>query len=184
VSWCLRGRKNGGKMQGNDRLIKKVAEIYDWLDLQIHKNSELAGKCIACGECCDFSKFDHRLFVTQPEVMYLAANLGASLTAETTESAEKKEKNKNKIKRSDNTKNLSVLCELGGKRKMNCCPYNVDGKCSIYKYRFAGCRIFCCKGDKDFQSELSESAIKKFKSICTELQIPYQYTDLATALNS
>jgi hypothetical protein len=63
------------------------------------------------------------------------------------------------------------------------CPYNVDGKCTIYTYRFAGCRIFSCKGDADFQSGLSESALKKFKSICTEFEIPYRYSDLESALN-
>jgi Fe-S-cluster containining protein len=151
--------KNGGKMQGNSRLIKKVAEIYDRLDLKITSNSDLAGKCRACGRCCDFVNFDHWLFVTPPEIMYLAANLGAE----------------------------GITPMLTSQ-----CPYNIDGKCSIYKYRFAGCRIFYCKGDsatrladkKDFQGQLSESALKKFKSICDDFQIPYHYIDLATALNN
>lgn len=63
------------------------------------------------------------------------------------------------------------------------CPYNIDGKCTVYPYRFAGCRIFHCKGDKDFQSQLSEQASEKFKTICQEFDIPYRYTDLPTALN-
>jgi Fe-S-cluster containining protein len=63
------------------------------------------------------------------------------------------------------------------------CPYNINGKCSIYEHRFAGCRIFCCKGDADFQSGLSESVVKKFKSTCVEFAIAYNYLDLATALN-
>jgi hypothetical protein len=49
--------------------------------------------------------------------------------------------------------------------------------------RFAGCRIFFCEGDADFQSELSESVISRFKSLCTEFDIPYIYSDLRTALN-
>jgi Fe-S-cluster containining protein len=163
------------------RLLREVAKVYDWLDSQIQKNSALAGVCDACGKCCDFKRFDHQLFVTTPEMMYLAANLGGVLTAETAESAEK---NKNKIKRSDNTKNLGVLCELSGKRKMSRCPYNIKGKCTVYKFRFAGCRIFCCKGDADFQSRLSETALKKFKAICEQFQIPYRYLDLPTALVS
>ena len=138
-------------MTDNSQLLKKVAEIYNWLDSQVHHHSELAGVCDACGKCCDFESFDHHLFVTPPELIYLAANLGA-------------EKQKPMI--------------------TSRCPYNVAGKCTIYEYRFAGCRIFCCKVDTDFQSRLSESALKKFKSICTEFRIPYRYTDLATALNS
>ena len=137
-------------MQSNSRLIKKVAEIYDWLDSQISNNGK-AGKCEACGRCCDFANFDHRLFVTSLEVIYLAAKLGAE-----------------------------SMRPMPSKR----CPYNVEGKCSVYKYRFAGCRIFYCKGDKDFQSGLSESALKKIKLICDDFQIPYYYADLATALNN
>ena len=66
-------------------LLQKVAEIYTWLDTQIRDNNKLTGLCKACGKCCDFASpapdseqgFDHRLFVTPPELMYLAANLGA-----------------------------------------------------------------------------------------------------------
>ena len=145
-------------MQNNAQLLKKVAEIYNWLRLQARRYSNLAGKCSTCGECCDFDspasageqRFDHRLFVTTPELMYLAANLGH-----------------------ENIKPMP----------RSRCPYKTGGKCTIYEYRFAGCRIFCCKGDADFQSSLSESALKKFKSICTEFQIPYRYEDLPTALN-
>jgi Fe-S-cluster containining protein len=158
-----------------------VAEIYNWLEVQVRRCSELAGACKSCGNCCDFDGFDHRLFVTTPELMYLTANLGAVLTAETAESAEKKDKNKDKIKRGDNTKNLDA--EKIRPMLTSRCPYNIGGKCTVYEYRFAGCRIFCCNADADFQSRLSESALKKLKLICTEFQIPYRYTDLASALN-
>ena len=145
-------------MADNGQLLKKVAEIYDWLDLEIRHHSDLGGVCDVCGKCCDFDgpapapeqAFDHRLFVTPPELMYLAANLG--------------------------TENVKPM-------PTSRCPYNIGGKCTVYEYRFAGCRIFCCKADTDFQSRLSESALKKFKSICTEFRIPYRYEDLPTALN-
>jgi hypothetical protein len=133
------------------RLFTKVAEIYDWLDLQIRDSAELAGRCKACGTCCDFAVYDHRLFVTPPEWAYLAAKLGG--------------------------KNIKPMLTSR-------CPYNIDGKCSVYKYRFAGCRIFCCSADKEFQSRLSESVLKKFRSLCTQLNIPYRYSDLAAVLSS
>jgi Fe-S-cluster containining protein len=137
--------------RADNRLIEKVAEIYDWLDVQVRRCGELAGACKSCGNCCDFDGFDHHLFVTPPELMYLAANLGA-----------------------ENIKPMPT----------SRCPYNIGGRCTVYEYRFAGCRIFCCNGDADFQSGLSESALKKLKSVCTKFQIPYRYTDLASALNS
>ncbi len=139
------------RCRADNRLIEKVAGIYDWLDVQVHRRSDLAGACKSCGNCCDFDGFDHHLFITPPELMYLIANLGAE-----------------DIKPMPTSR----------------CPYNIGGKCTVYEYRFAGCRIFCCNGDADFQSRLSESALKKLKSVCTEFQIPYRYTDLASALNS
>ncbi len=135
----------------DSRLVKKVAEVYRWQDGQVRRRSEAAGVCKACGKCCDFDAFDHRLFVTPPELMYLAAHLGAA-----------------------------NIKPMPGSR----CPYNRDGACGIYEHRFAGCRIFCCNGDADFQSELSESALARLKSLCEEFQVPYRYTDLAAGLNN
>jgi Fe-S-cluster containining protein len=127
-----------------------VAAVYRWLDGRLRLHGDLTGLCESCGRCCDFDSFDHRLFVTPPELMYLAAHLGRE--------------------------NIRPM-EAGR------CPYNVGGRCDIYEHRFAGCRIFCCNGDSDVQSELSESALERLKSLCTELEIPYRYTDLATGLN-
>ncbi len=135
----------------DSRLLERIAQVYAWLELQIRQNLALAGSCNACGDCCDFDAFDHRLYVTPPEVTYLAANPDGG-----------------------HVKGMPT-----GR-----CPYNVDGKCSVHEHRFAGCRIFCCEGDADFQSELSESVLARLKSICTEFQIPYRYLDLATALNT
>lgn len=133
------------------QLLERVAEVYKWLDLQICSVGDIAGACRSCGDCCDFEGFDHRLFITPPELMYLAANLGDE-----------------KIKPMPSGR----------------CPYNIDGKCSVYEYRFSGCRIFCCNGDADFQNRLSEEVLQKLKSICVEFQIPYRYTDLAAGLSS
>ena len=53
-------------------LAEKVAEIYTWLDLQIEN---LNSNCSACGSCCDFAAYDHKLFVTTGELIYLKENL-------------------------------------------------------------------------------------------------------------
>ena len=136
----------------DDSLItEKVAEIYNWLDLQIKAHDNLIGKCNTCGKCCNFEKYDHRLFVTPPEIIYMKTKLGV--------------------------KKLKPM-------PFGTCPYNIDGECTVHQHRFAACRIFCCNGDTDLQSRLSESVLKEIKSICTEFQIPYRYTDLPTVLNT
>ncbi len=131
------------------KIVAKVSEIYDWIETQLRIRNTDAGKCSACGECCDFGQYDHRLYVTTPEMIYFNEKIGAAGI--------------NQIK--------------NGK-----CCYQINGKCSVYDYRFAGCRIFCCKGDAAFQGELTESAIKKFRALCDEFQIQYRYVDLLEAM--
>jgi Fe-S-cluster containining protein len=137
-------------MPANEKLLTEVAALYNWLDSQTSCYNQ-QNLCCACGKCCNFTAFDHRLFVTPPELIYLAAGLNE----------------KQLMKMSNGT-----------------CPYNKVGRCTIYNYRFAGCRIFSCKADKDFQSALSESTLSKLKSICERFNIPYTYSDLKTALAS
>ena len=130
-------------------IIRKVSEVYEWIDSQVLEAGSLAGQCAECGKCCDFDAFGHKLFVTSVEVVHFwAAHAGA-------------------------------LKEMVGGR----CPYNVGGKCASYESRFAGCRIFSCKGDADFQSGLTEAALKKLKGLCIEYDVPYRYMDIASALN-
>jgi len=60
------------------RIVERVGELYRRLAGELARNVELAGSCKACGRCCDFDAYDHRLFVTPPELIYLAAGLGRS----------------------------------------------------------------------------------------------------------
>jgi len=124
---------------------QRVAEIYRRLDSQID-SAGLKGGCKSCGQCCDFEKSAHRLFVSSPELMYFPEGW---------------------------------LKPMSTGR----CPFNRKGKCTVYDFRFAGCRIYYCRADADFQNRLSEQALKRFKSVCRQFNIPYRYTDLASALN-
>lgn len=132
-------------------IVERVAALYGWLDGELERDRGCAGSCSICGKCCDFHAYDHRLFITSPELIYFAAGLGTSPFEPMT----------------------------SGK-----CPYNVDSKCTVHEHRFAGCRIFCCTGDRDFQSDLTERALTELKAICAEFDVPYRYVDLATGLNS
>ena len=140
-----------GKPDEHRRLIGEVAALYEWIEAQLQDNRDRAGACNACGACCDFVRYDHRLFVTPPEVIYLAKKLDAE--------------------------KLEPM--VSGQ-----CPYQEGEKCTVHEHCFCGCRIFCCHGDADFQSELTEAALKKLKAICLRFEIPYRYADLATALEA
>lgn len=139
-----------GRTQRHRRLVHEVEALYEWIDAQQRRNPIQAGPCRACGDCCDFTAYDHRLFVTLPELIYLADKLG--------------------------TEDIKQM--TSGR-----CPYQQATKCTVHAYRFAGCRIFCCQGNPDFQSELTEATLKQLKAIGERFAVPYRYQDLATALN-
>lgn len=136
-------------MEKKVELVQRVAEVYDWLDSAIAAEAELTGACKACGRCCDFDGFDHRLFVTTVELLYLKAQLT----------------------------NEDVKAPVGSR-----CPYQIDGRCTVYEHRFAGCRVFYCGADREFQSRLSESALDRLKVICADLLISYRYMDVLSGL--
>lgn len=60
-------------LKTNQEIIREVKQIYDWLNSQTENN--IPEKCDSCGQCCDFIAYDHRLYVTVPEIIFLAANL-------------------------------------------------------------------------------------------------------------
>lgn len=138
-----------GKPERHRRLLEAVAALYDWIDSQVKQEPARAGRCQACGACCDFPAYEHRLFVTPPELAYLAAQLG--------------------------TRKLKAMTT--GR-----CPYQQGLACTVHEHRFAPCRVFCCDGDPDFQSGLSEEALRRLKALCEEFRVAYCYQDLGAAL--
>ncbi len=132
-------------MKPESQIIKEVDAVYRWIDAQV---SGMERSCRACGQCCDFDTFGHRLYVTTPELLHFQHVVGPEIKP----------------------------------MPAGVCPYRKDGKCTVYPYRFSGCRIFACGGDSEPQNLLSEQAIAKFKAICVTHEIPYQYMYLKAGL--
>jgi hypothetical protein len=138
------------------KICNEVAQIYSWLDENI---KTLDSQCLACGKCCNFDSFGHKLFITTPELLYFLKNV----------------------------RPIRKTCPPKPRRRRmlgQSCPYLEDGKCTVRDFRFAGCRIFFCKSDTEKQNQLSETAVGKFKSLCDKFNFPYCYADSITALNS
>lgn len=133
-------------MKTDSQIIKEVDAIYRWIDEQV---AQFDRSCKACGDCCDFEAFGHRLYVTSPELLHFQHTVGPEIKEMAT----------------------------------GVCPYRVDGKCSVYRRRFSGCRIFTCRGDTEYQNQLSEQTISKFKALCEKYQIPYRYVYLKAGLD-
>ncbi len=60
-------------MKTDTRIVNAVADLYKWIDSQV---TDFA-PCGACGKCCDFDAYDHRLFITTPELIYFVNRMSA-----------------------------------------------------------------------------------------------------------
>lgn len=129
----------------NEQIIEQVKRVYEWLDSEV---ASIGRGCTACGQCCDFDAYGHRLYVTSPEMLHFKHFVGPDLKP----------------------------------MPSGVCPYRVDGKCTVYPYRFSGCRIFDCRTDPVAQNRLCEESIGRLKKICDELNLPYRYVYLKPAL--
>jgi hypothetical protein len=62
-------------MNRGAEIAAAVAEVYAWID---SRTAAWAVSCRACGRCCDFEQFDHRLFVTSVELTYFHGRLSST----------------------------------------------------------------------------------------------------------
>jgi Fe-S-cluster containining protein len=134
----------------SERIVREVERLYRWLDDEIRAAVDPRRDCHACGRCCDFPGYDHRLYVTSPEMLYFLERSGQ----------------------------VPLRAMTSGT-----CPYLEQGRCTVHAHRFVGCRIFGCRRSEDLHSRLTETALKRLKTLCEREGLPYRYTDLAAALN-
>ena len=70
------GWTHKAKMNEHTQIIQEVEAIYRWVDEQV---GLLDSSCQACGECCDFERFGHRLYITTPELIYFQHHVGRDI---------------------------------------------------------------------------------------------------------
>ena len=65
-------------MSRSGRIIREIDHLYLWLDQTLASHKAQAGDCSACGKCCDFDAYGHRLYVTHAEMLYFSSKVGPS----------------------------------------------------------------------------------------------------------
>lgn len=135
----------------NRECLAALDNLYTMIDQHINAANP---SCDNCGTCCDFDRFDHRLYVTTLEMLYFLANGPWS---------------------GPNGYKAPIAVSQNGK-----CPYQDKSKgCTVRAGRPAGCRIFYCRDlPSDFQSELTENVLKQLRDMHREFGLPYCYGDL------
>ncbi len=64
-------------MSQNSDIIGEIDSLYQWLDQTLASHKAQAGACSACGKCCDFDAYGHRLYVTHAEMLHFASKMGS-----------------------------------------------------------------------------------------------------------
>ncbi|MHC4214911.1 MAG: YkgJ family cysteine cluster protein [Planctomycetota bacterium] len=64
------------KTDTQKKITTAVEKIYSRINQHRKANPNKSGNCNACGKCCDFETFDHRLYITTPELIYLTEKIG------------------------------------------------------------------------------------------------------------
>jgi Fe-S-cluster containining protein len=138
-------------MPENIKIAEAVEDLYQWIDNQV---ADKRLSCEACGRCCDFEAYGHKLFVTTPELVHLRHYLsGENIKSMTGSRCPYQYNNK---------------CSIHRSRFASCRIFNCSG---------------VDEASVDFQSELSEQALAQLKNICATYNLPYRYTELSSALN-
>jgi len=106
--------------------------------------------CLASGNCCDFERFGHSLWLTGLETAYCLLQLPALPTATQVEDS---------MRRGD-------------------CPFVRDGACGVHWARPLGCRAYFCDGaGEGWQEALLEGWHSRVKSLHAQLSIAYRYDE-------
>jgi len=141
IQWII------GNLDNADCLIA-VQKVYRTIDNSIAGANPI---CDNCGNCCDFDRFGHRLYVTTLEMLYFFKAL------------------------TTNKANAQLLKkEFHGK-----CPFRLRQGCIMRDYRPSGCRIFFCRDlPTEFQNEITEHSLFSLKILHEQFSSVYYYTDL------
>lgn len=137
--------------------------------------------CTACGACCRFAEYGHRLYVPFPEVVYVAAwaDGRVQIDQHTVPAAN----------RTDHIRSiynhLRTYADSAQHQQPDRCPFqDTSGQCTLRSVRPMGCRIFFCKADDEAVGRLCEHYLMLYKQLGDKWNLPYLYVDWMVALRA
>jgi hypothetical protein len=151
-------------------VIRAVETLYRELDAEIAARSPT---CWNKGECCRFSGYGHRLYVTTLEVAYYLARGGEPVGNAAAAAV-------------SHERSLPVLHANHVPSNSNdVCPHAYGGRCHARERRPMGCRIFYCDpAAQHWQGPLTEKYLGKLRNLHERFEVPYLYADWMRVLES
>lgn len=134
------------------QIFSELISIYNGLE---NGNNGDGALCICCGECCDFNRSGHKLYLSLVEALYMVH-----------------------APRDVMTQDFLPILERG------LCPYQIQNKCTNREGRSIGCRVFFCKADGNFMQEKSNEALDEVKALSQKYLLEWIYGELVVMLTA
>jgi Fe-S-cluster containining protein len=145
-------------------LVAAVDAVYSELADAIASRGPV---CEMSGHCCNFAQWDHRLYVTSPEVVHFVAGWRWKLSAD------------------QRARLWARMCQANsdGSAPLAVCPLQTGRICGAHGIRPMGCRLFFCEpGAERWGRPLYESLHARLKSFCETYSLPYAYVEWTQVL--
>jgi hypothetical protein len=152
-------------------VVAAMRDFYLEVDRRIQAHTPV---CWNKGECCQFGRYGHRLYVTALEVVYYLATSELDLFPYPPDPGSKVHGGGHDLA----APRPLTLAE-------DACPHAYQGKCHARQRRPLGCRVFYCDpAAQHWQGPITEELLGRLRQLHNELDIPYLYTDWMTALRA
>jgi len=150
---------------------RALGDLYDRLDADVAKRGPT---CWVSGRCCRFDEYDHRLYVTGLEVVWVLARVASQKSQVTSQGA---------------LPGSALDMETSSLKRPpaadGACVFQEGGLCGIRDIRPMGCRVFFCQqGTEDWQRELYERHLGDLRALHDAHDVPYRYLEWRSALEA
>ena len=161
------------------RFLDELAEILRRAEASLADGEPT---CEACGRCCRFEQFGHRLYVSTGELALLCLsppNVSPIPLPSPGRGSSRAIANRERAA----TGRERGLRKFRGPAEAGLCPYQRGSQCGARDRRCLGCRVFFCDPAlKERSEELYERAHREIRRLHARAGLPYRYVELTAAL--
>ncbi len=126
-------------------------------------------KCDASGNCCNFEKYGHRLYVSMAELIHFAHVIAQQKRIAAQWCA---------CDQPQNSEKRISLPQFFADAQHSGCPYQIDHLCCAREARPLGCRVYYCDPDaQSWQNDIYEKYHIQLKTIHDKWGIDYAYLE-------
>lgn len=151
-----------GRARAAPEFLDELRRLYESVDKVL---AAQGARCLGGGACCRFDLMGHRLYASTGELAVLTGQPAPSTVEGPAPST------------------IEGPAPLDHSPAPLRCPYQFGPRCSAYRRRPLGCRLFFCRPGRDGQSSRTyEQFHRRIRQLHESFEVPYLYVELTGAL--